>query len=59
MTTGPWKHAGWSRLTGDAARSPITAQGSKNQYSASFGVIRRFDIGFEIMPVSFRDRQTS
>lgn len=38
--------AGWSRLTGDAARSPITAQGSKNQYSASFGVIRRFDIGF-------------
>lgn len=38
--------AGWSRLTGDAARSPITAQGSKNQYSASFGVVRRFDIGF-------------
>lgn len=38
--------AGWSRLTGDAARSPITAQGSKNQYSASFGVVRRFDIPF-------------
>ena len=38
--------AGWSRLTGDAAKSPITAQGSKNQYSASFGVVRRFDIGF-------------
>lgn len=38
--------AGWSRLTGDAARSPITAQGSKNQYSASFGIVRRFDIGF-------------
>ena len=38
--------AGWSRLTGDAARSPITAQGSKNQFSASFGVVRRFDIGF-------------
>ena len=38
--------AGWSRLTGDAARSPITAQGSKNQYTASFGVVRRFDIGF-------------
>lgn len=38
--------AGWSRLTGDAARSPITAQGSKNQYNASFDVVRRFDIGF-------------
>ncbi len=38
--------AGWARLTGDAAKSPITAQGSKNQYSASFGVVRRFDIGF-------------
>ena len=38
--------AGWSRLTGDAAKSPITAQGSKNQYSASFGIVRRFDIGF-------------
>lgn len=38
--------ASWSRLTGDAARSPITAQGSKNQYTASFGVVRRFDIGF-------------
>ena len=38
--------AGWSRLTGDAAKSPITAQGSKNQYTASFGVVRRFDIGF-------------
>ncbi|MDF1606552.1 MipA/OmpV family protein [Hoeflea sp. YIM 152468] len=38
--------AGWSRLTGDAARSPITAQGSKNQYSFSLGVVRRFDIGF-------------
>ncbi|MDP2122611.1 MAG: MipA/OmpV family protein [Hoeflea sp.] len=38
--------AGWSRLTGDAAKSPITAQGSKNQYNLSFGVLRRFDIGF-------------
>jgi len=38
--------AGWSRLTGDAAKSPITAQGSKNQYSLSLGVVRRFDIGF-------------
>jgi MipA family protein len=38
--------AGWSRLTGDAARSPITAQGSRNQYNASLGVVRRFDIGF-------------
>jgi len=38
--------AGWSRLTGDAATSPITAQGSKDQYNASFGIVRRFDIGF-------------
>ncbi|MBC7284521.1 MipA/OmpV family protein [Hoeflea sp.] len=38
--------AGWSRLTGDAAKSPITAQGSKDQFSLSFGVLRRFDIGF-------------
>lgn len=38
--------AGWSRLTGDAAKSPITAQGSKNQYSLSFGVMRKFDIAF-------------
>ncbi|MEP3437321.1 MAG: MipA/OmpV family protein [Hoeflea sp.] len=38
--------AGWSRLTGDAARSPITAQGSKDQYSLSFGVMRKFDIAF-------------
>ena len=38
--------AGWSRLTGDAAKSPITAQGSKDQYTLSFGVLRRFDIGF-------------
>lgn len=38
--------AGWSRLTGDAASSPITAQGSKNQYTASVGIVRRFNIGF-------------
>lgn len=38
--------AGWSRITGNAANSPIVAQGSKNQYSASFGIVRRFDIGF-------------
>jgi outer membrane protein len=38
--------ASWDRLVGDAARSPITAQGSKNQYSFQFGVLRRFDIGF-------------
>ena len=38
--------AGWSRLTGDAAKSPITAQGSKDQFSLSFGVLRRFDIAF-------------
>lgn len=38
--------AGWNRLVGDAASSPITAQGSKDQYTLSFGVLRRFDIGF-------------
>ena len=38
--------AGWSRLVGDAAKSPITAQGSKDQYSLSFGVVRLFDISF-------------
>lgn len=38
--------AGWSRLTGDAASSPIAVQGSRDQYSASLGVVRRFDIGF-------------
>ncbi|MEQ8480941.1 MAG: MipA/OmpV family protein [Hoeflea sp.] len=38
--------AGWDRLVGDAADSPITAQGSKNQYSLEFGLLRRFDIGF-------------
>jgi MipA family protein len=38
--------ASWDRLVGDAADSPITAQGSKNQYSFQFGILRRFDIGF-------------
>ncbi|OCW56911.1 MipA/OmpV family protein [Hoeflea olei] len=38
--------AGWTRLTGDAARSPITAQGSKDQFTFSLGVLRRFQIDF-------------
>lgn len=38
--------ASWDRLVGDAADSPITAQGSKDQYSVQFGLLRRFDIGF-------------
>lgn len=38
--------ASWSRLLGDAASSPITAQGSKNQYGLSLGIVRRFDIPF-------------
>lgn len=38
--------AGWNRLVGDAASSPIVAQGSKDQFSLKFGVLRRFDIGF-------------
>lgn len=38
--------AAWSRLTGDAASSPITAQGSQDQFSLSFGVMRKFDIAF-------------
>ncbi|WP_420408257.1 MipA/OmpV family protein [Hoeflea sp.] len=38
--------ASYDRLVGDAADSPITAQGSRNQYSVEFGILRRFDIGF-------------
>tara|TARA_R110002020_G_scaffold116694_3_gene267342 strand:+ start:2503 stop:3285 length:783 start_codon:yes stop_codon:yes gene_type:complete len=38
--------AEWARLVGDAASSPITAQGSRDQFSLSFGILRRFDIAF-------------
>ncbi|MAY60839.1 MAG: hypothetical protein CML29_01390 [Rhizobiales bacterium] len=38
--------ATWSRLRGDAADSPITAQGSKDQFGFSLAVIRKFNIGF-------------
>lgn len=38
--------ASWNRLVGDAADSPITLQGSEDQFGLSFGLLRRFDIGF-------------
>ncbi len=38
--------ASWTRLQGDAADSPITAQGSKDQYGFSLALIRKFSIGF-------------
>jgi MipA family protein len=38
--------ASWSRLHGDAADSPITAQGSKDQFGFSLAFIRKFNIGF-------------
>lgn len=38
--------ASWTRLRGDVADSPITAQGSKNQYGFSLALIRKFSIGF-------------
>ncbi|WP_158285704.1 MipA/OmpV family protein [Pseudohoeflea suaedae] len=38
--------ASWSRLQGDAGDSPITAQGSRDQYGLSFALIRKFSIDF-------------
>ena len=37
---------GWRQLQGDAARSPITAQGSRDQYSARLIVTRSFGFGY-------------
>ena len=36
---------GWDRLRGDAARSPITRQGSRDQYAARLIVTRSFSFG--------------
>lgn len=38
--------ATWSRLQGDAGDSPITAEGSRDQYGLSFALIRKFSIDF-------------
>ena len=38
--------AGWDRLVGDAARSPITQARSKNQFTLKLGLIRKFQIDF-------------
>ncbi|WP_158284927.1 MipA/OmpV family protein [Hoeflea marina] len=38
--------ASWNRLVGDAADSPLIAAGSKDQYTARIGLIRKFQIGF-------------
>ena len=37
---------GYDRLTGDASKSPIVSAGSKDQYSGTIGIVRKFNIGF-------------
>jgi MipA family protein len=37
---------GWRQLQGDASRSPITAEGSRDQYSARLIVTRSFGVGY-------------
>lgn len=38
--------ASWNRLVGDAANSPLIAAGSKDQYTAKIGLIRKFQFDF-------------
>lgn len=38
--------AGYNRLIGDAANSPITDVGSNNQFTGKIGIVRKFRIGF-------------
>ncbi len=38
--------AGYARLIGDAANSPVTRAGSADQFTAKIGLIRKFDIQF-------------
>jgi outer membrane scaffolding protein for murein synthesis (MipA/OmpV family) len=38
--------ATWGRLLNDAADSPVTAQGSEDQYGVRFGVTRRISLDF-------------
>lgn len=38
--------AGWDRLIGDAASSPITSLGDRNQFTFGVGFTRKFKIGF-------------
>jgi outer membrane protein len=37
---------GYDRLSGDAAKSPVVGAGSKNQFSGTIGIVRKFQIGF-------------
>lgn len=37
---------GYARLVGDAANSPVTAVGSRDQYTLKFGLVRKFRIDF-------------
>ncbi len=38
--------ASWNRLVGDASDSPLIAAGSRDQYTARIGLIRKFQIDF-------------
>lgn len=38
--------AGYNRLIGDAADSPVTGVGSRNQFNARLGLVRRFRLDF-------------
>ncbi len=38
--------AGWNRLVGDAADSPLIAAGSEDQFTVKFGLMRKFRIDF-------------
>ncbi|AKH98966.1 outer membrane protein V [Hoeflea sp. IMCC20628] len=38
--------ASWNRLVGDAADSPLIAAGSRDQYTANIGLIRKFQFDF-------------
>lgn len=38
--------ASWTRLQGDAGRSPIVAQGDRDQFGVSIGLTRRVTFGF-------------
>ncbi|TCD16150.1 MipA/OmpV family protein [Oricola cellulosilytica] len=38
--------ASWNRLIGDAGNSPIVAAGSRDQFSAGIGLVRKFSLGF-------------
>jgi MipA family protein len=39
-------NASWNRLINDAGNSPVTAVGSRNQFAAGVGLVRKFSIDF-------------